>query len=387
MAEVRFRGKLSSRRTAAVCMVIVAAFMVLYMGAMHLLSSANPHVSSARQGEETVFATEPYYVLLIGSDSRRGTALYTGKSNQHAQTEAHSDIMTLVRVDPVTYKITLVTVPRDTKLDSSDEKINETLAQEGPELTVKAVEELCGVSIPYYVMTTFSGFVQLVNGLGGVVVDVPMEVTVPDAMTGRDLTVDAGQNKDLDGSEALVLARARKEYSGFQDNFRQQNVRELEKSIIEKVLSYGAQAVVVSSGGAFAEEEASEGADGTWASVDVGWQDALGEGEAAGASQVQTSVVEYVLSPQLADAFDELRACTTTNMSSDFLMSNIVNFVTHADQVVIYSTTGPYEGDYDENDQWIVLQDKEAWAALMARVDAGEDPNRRYVEQQEGELL
>ena len=36
--------------------------------------------------------TEPLYVLLIGSDSRKGTALYTGKSNEHAQVNQHSDI-------------------------------------------------------------------------------------------------------------------------------------------------------------------------------------------------------------------------------------------------------------------------------------------------------
>ena len=60
--------------------------------------------------------TEPFYVLLIGSDSRKGTALYTGKSDSHAQVDQHSDVMTLLRVDPVNYVLTFVTIPRDTQL-------------------------------------------------------------------------------------------------------------------------------------------------------------------------------------------------------------------------------------------------------------------------------
>lgn len=42
---------------------------------------------------------DPFYVLLIGSDSRKGTALYTGKASDHAQLDQHADVITLVRVD------------------------------------------------------------------------------------------------------------------------------------------------------------------------------------------------------------------------------------------------------------------------------------------------
>ena len=48
-------------------------------------------------------------------------------------------------------------------------------------------------------------------------VDVPKDIKVPDPMTAEDVTVKAGEDRYLDGSEALVLARARKEYGDNQE--------------------------------------------------------------------------------------------------------------------------------------------------------------------------
>ena len=187
--------------------VFAAAFIAVCLGIGAL---AGPRQVADTVQLSAVEQQDPFYVLLIGSDSRKGTALYTGKASDHAQVNQHSDVITLVRVDPASYQITLVTVPRDTVLPGESSKINDTLVNGDPMETVNAVQRLTGVEIDYYMMTTFTGFENFIDALGGVTVDVPATVKVPDPSTAEDVTVQKGQNQHLDGSETLVFARARK---------------------------------------------------------------------------------------------------------------------------------------------------------------------------------
>ena len=140
-------------------------------------------------------------------------------------------------------------------------KINDSLLGGDPEEVVASVERLTGVAIEYYMLTTFTSFEALIDALGGVTVDVPKNVTVPDPMTAENVSLKAGRSQSLDGSEALVLARARKEYGEHQEALRQMNVRNIETAMIQKVLSLdsdkNANAVLV-------DLEGGENAEGLW---------------------------------------------------------------------------------------------------------------------------
>ena len=310
-----------SKHMALCAVAFVAAFAVLFTGLCMVLD----RVSGSEQDSEYVQLSEvenktPFYVLLIGSDSRKGTALYTGKASDHAQLDQHSDVMTLMRVDPINYIITLVTVPRDSVLPGDQSKINDTLTSGDPLKTVDAVEQLTGVEITYYMMTTFTAFEDLVDGLGGVTVDVPLTVKVPDPSTAEDVTVRQGDNRRLDGSEALVFARARKEYGDNQDAVRQVNVRQLEGAIIRNVLGRS---------------------DG--------------------------SAIDQALS--------DLRRNTTTNLDMGKVGSLVTDFALHKDDVTLYECTGPYTGGVNDNGLWVVDQDPDTWSRLVAAVSSGENPS------------
>lgn len=323
---------------AAVAVACVLAFMGLCLAVVGVTGSFAPRWDADEvnyryvvDGESTTddFSDElenPFYVLLIGSDSRKGTALYTGKANEHSQLDQHSDIMTLVRVDAAGRKLTLLTVPRDTQLSDESGKINEALAANNdPQAVVDAVERLTGAEIPYYLMTTFTGFEQFVDALGGVTVDVPRTVTVPDPTDAQNVEVPAGEGRHLDGSEALVLARARKEYSGQQDGLRQVNVRNLERAIITQ----GVELCLES------------GSNGT------------------AFSRLLEALLENV----------------STNMDVDLLRALADEFARNANDLVIYSGTGPYAGGMNEDGLWVVPEDEQAWDELMTVVDAGGDPS------------
>lgn len=319
------------RRNAAIVVAVIVAFSCAFIAAVRYLDASArfaPHATVQTVEREVSYAVvespgqesvpeEPFYVLLIGSDSRKGTALYTGKDRTASDDDSRADVITLMRVDPITYTITLVSVPRDTVLDGQTAKINDSLLGKHPERTVTEVEKLTGVDIDYYMMTSFISFEFLVDALGGVTVDVPATITVEDPLTAESVTVEAGKHKKLDGSQALVLARARKEYGAEGDVARQANVRALEVAMMQQVME----------------------------------------------------------NPEDSGAFVEaLLKHTETDLDPAVVASTAAVFAEHADDVVFYSCTGPADGGTNNDGVWVVEEDAEAWVALMDVVDAGGNP-------------
>ena len=306
-----------ARRNAAFSVLAVALITAIACAAIAIIDRTAPH-------GETLYLEvveghpyyEPFTVLLIGSDSRKGTALYTGRENEHAQIDQHADILTLVRIDPVEHVVTLLTIPRDTWY--ADQKINAALLNGDPLDVVNEVEAMLETSIDYYALIDFIGFEKLVNEIGGVAVSVPQEITVPDPATAEEVTVEAGESQQLNGSEALVLSRARKEYAGYQDALRQVNVRNLEMALIDSVLS----------------------------------------------GKVDVNI-----------ALNALNAFAMNNIDMSFLKWVAQELAAAPDGVTYYSGTGPYAGDNREDDgQWVVPFDEAAWAEVMQAFSTGGDP-------------
>lgn len=107
-----------------------------------------------------------FTVLLLGIDNR---------SNQI--TLQRTDTIVVVHVDVRTGHVSLLSVPRDTMVQLAGhgvQKINAAAEFEGgPQGTVTTVNRLLGTNIRYYVLTNFSGFQNVIDALGGVVIDVP----------------------------------------------------------------------------------------------------------------------------------------------------------------------------------------------------------------------
>ena len=195
----------------------VAALMALTMAVMVSCQKQEPAAESEPTDTQLMQeaagdAKAPFYVLVVGNDSRVGTTQIS--LEDYADGTGRSDTMMLVRVDPVTYKITLVTVPRDTEADyeGSVVKINELYRQGGMEAAVEGVESLTGVHVQYYLDMGFVDFENFVNALGGVTANVPIDMHLKDIVNGGTIELNAGA-QELDGPEALVLARVRKLYA------------------------------------------------------------------------------------------------------------------------------------------------------------------------------
>ena len=106
----------------------------------------------------------------------------------------------------------------------------------GAAASIKAVSSVTGTPINHYAEVHFSEFQELVDKVGGITVDVPVEISYKDALTGEAVSLQPGV-QTLNGQQAQIFARARHEYG---DNQRRRsaksNIRQILTAIVEKVL-------------------------------------------------------------------------------------------------------------------------------------------------------
>jgi LCP family protein required for cell wall assembly len=138
---------------------------------------------------------DPIWILVLGSDARPGEQM------DHSR----SDSIHILGINPSAHRATLFGIPRDSYVPLSSggtNKINAAMAAGGPDAAIATVENLTGVKFNYYVLTGFGAFMDAVDDIGGLVIDVPYSVT------GFWTTYPAGPHR-LDGKGALDLVRTR----------------------------------------------------------------------------------------------------------------------------------------------------------------------------------
>ena len=153
---------------------------------------------------------DPFYMLLLGTDGRPGEESY------------RADTIILARIDPNNKQVTLISIPRDTKVEynGSTMKINGVHTYGGPDDMVRAVNELCGVEISHYAEISFNGLVALTDAVGGVEVDVPDRIDDPKA---GDFVIEPGL-QTLNGEQALAFCRSRAYADGDYTRMRHQRI-------------------------------------------------------------------------------------------------------------------------------------------------------------------
>ena len=133
----------------------------------------------------------------------------------------------LVRIDPRTKYISLLSLPRDlyvTIPGHGIDKINAAYSDGGYKLALKTVEDATGVNPNYLITVDFKGFRDLVNRFDGVYVPVDQHyyhVNTPGTEQYSQIDIPPGYQL-LNGSNALAFARYRHTDSDFYRNARQQ---------------------------------------------------------------------------------------------------------------------------------------------------------------------
>lgn len=124
-----------------------------------------------------------------------------------------SDTIMLGVFDTNAKTASLVSVPRDTLVNvNGDRKINSTYSMGGAELMAETVSTLLGVPIDYCLSVDFEGFKAIVNTIGGVWFDVPVDMDYEDPYQDLYIHVNAGYQK-LYGDDAIAVMRCRSCYA------------------------------------------------------------------------------------------------------------------------------------------------------------------------------
>jgi len=232
-------GGKNTKRTVGIVIGVILA--VLLVGAGVAFAYFNGIIGKMNKGVDdnaraalvqTDMAKEPFYVLLLGTDKSQQR-----EDDNDLDGSYRTDSMMLARIDPVSKKVTMVSIPRDTLVDLGEfgyQRINAAYTCGGPALAIKAVSQLAGVNISHYAEIDFDGFAAMVDALGGVEVDVPVDID--DWAAGG--SVSAGLHT-LSGEEALILCRSRATYadSAAPDLMRAANQRLVLSAIAHKLLA------------------------------------------------------------------------------------------------------------------------------------------------------
>jgi len=151
--------------------------------------------------EETLAKLPEIYCVLLG------------------QSQNLTDTIMLASYDPKTQEASLLTIPRDTFVGKSKstatpwDKINALCQYKYPEKTVKAVSELTGIEVTNYCLIDTDALVEMVDLIGGVYFDVPIDMDYEDSSQKLYIHVDAGYQL-LDGATAEGVVRFRHNQDG-----------------------------------------------------------------------------------------------------------------------------------------------------------------------------
>ncbi|MBQ9603863.1 MAG: LCP family protein [Firmicutes bacterium] len=223
---------------AAACMVIYACFLV---GAMiwkynKSIDSGSDWIQDFDPNKDIMSMTKE---IAVGEVPDRTISLLVTVDKEYdddsgAYMYPRTDSMVLANYDNVNKKLTLVSIPRDIMVEVSDEsyrimrsefpepgknlmKMNEIHhyggENHGFELLLKQIDDMFGVKPDYYVKVNFDGFNEIVDSVGGIQFDVPMDMDYEDPTQNLYIHLKKGPQL-LDGAKAQMLVRFRKDNYG-----------------------------------------------------------------------------------------------------------------------------------------------------------------------------
>src|SRR5689334_23023786 len=160
-------------------------------GATYLRVAKVQPLATANRASGT--PTGHFFILLVGNDSRPGVG------------GARGDALHVLGVNPRLHKASMIDIPRDTCYNGDKINVGNT---QGPRQQANDVSGLLGgVPISYVVDVDFAGFTGLVDGIGGVDVNVPTQMH--DTYSGAYFSPGL---QHMNGGQALSFSRDRHDF-------------------------------------------------------------------------------------------------------------------------------------------------------------------------------
>ncbi|MFS0674950.1 LCP family protein [Ornithinibacillus sp. 179-J 7C1 HS] len=216
----------------AIFLFVIWHFVSLYNTANDVIdkSFADDGRDKSDLREETVDPGEDNVsILIIGVDS---------SEKREAYGTPRSDTLILATLNKKEKSVKLVSIPRDSLVYipevGYETKINHAHAYGGAKATIETVENLLEIPVDYYVKLNFEAFIDVVDTINGVTVEVPFEMYEQDSHDTKGAIHLLPGEQVLNGEEALAFARTRKYDNDIERGKRQQ---EILKAVIKKTIS------------------------------------------------------------------------------------------------------------------------------------------------------
>jgi LCP family protein required for cell wall assembly len=186
------------------------------------VQASTPEVVKAQKSLDVLPPHQAAVALVIGYDHRVGDGA----------SPSRSDTIMLIRADPQTHTISMLSFPRDLEVpiycgpvSSGTDRINSAYARCNAKGTLLTIKHLTGLPVNYLITVNFHGFKEVVNNLGGVWMDIDRRYYNKNVGTAStdyaNINLQPGYQR-LNGQQALDFVRFRHTDSDLYRNARQQ---------------------------------------------------------------------------------------------------------------------------------------------------------------------
>lgn len=183
--------------------------------------------------------------------------LLVGVDGENLDKGNRSDAMMILTIDSEKKDIRLTSIGRDTLVDIpgySDEKLNHAYAYEGPSLLIQTIDKNFGIPIEKYITVSFKSFMDIVDEIGGVEVEIDennieiinntISETYKMYSEGKDSEevklIQGSGRQMINGYQALAFSRIRYTDNGYERDKRQ---REVISSAYSKLLDQNIETI------------------------------------------------------------------------------------------------------------------------------------------------
>ena len=214
----RKRRSRTSLQTAAIAAVCVLFVCVTLVGLYRCISQPLTLPDEGTVGPAADQGGDPSAPAEDGgpaADNGRKEDFFTILVGGLDDENGGSDTNMLVSLDAAGGAIHVVSLPRDTLLnvDWTVKKLNNAYHHGGVDGTMAQVSNLLGIPVDFYVTVDLQAFVELVDAIGGVTFDVPLDMDYDDPYQDLHIHIPRG-TRLLNGEEALQVVRWRQNNDG-----------------------------------------------------------------------------------------------------------------------------------------------------------------------------
>lgn len=178
-------------------MISIIIFALIYSGVLDGIFSGSKKSAG--------FGKNEFIFVILGVDEK------DVKDTKGSRT----DTIILAKANFKEKTVDLTSIPRDTKvvIDGKDDKLNHAFAYGGVEKTMETIRNFMGIDLQHYILIDYDLLIEMVDAIGGVEIDVPMDMKYSDPTAEPPLDINISKGlQTLDGQQAHDFLRFRSGY-------------------------------------------------------------------------------------------------------------------------------------------------------------------------------